>query len=85
MTEYEDIRFETDPDCQAAIITINRPERYNAFRSQTVDELVDAFRRRSDRRIRPVPLIVAVRRGSLTGYQTAGRLRPCRSMRKSLT
>ncbi|MEI8056553.1 MAG: enoyl-CoA hydratase-related protein [Actinomycetes bacterium] len=42
---YEDILFEVDPECRAGIITINRPDRYNAFRGQTVDELVDAFRR----------------------------------------
>ncbi len=28
----------------AAIITINRPERYNAFRGRTVEELIKAFR-----------------------------------------
>jgi dihydroxynaphthoic acid synthetase len=43
--DFEDILFEVDPQSRAAIITINRPERYNAFRGQTVDELVEAFRR----------------------------------------
>ena len=28
-----------------AVITINRPERYNAFRGRTVEELIHAFRR----------------------------------------
>ena len=42
MSEYDDIRYEVDG--AAAVITINRPERYNAFRGQTVDELIDAFR-----------------------------------------
>ena len=42
MTPYEDIIY--DVDGVAAIITINRPERYNAFRARTVDELVHAFK-----------------------------------------
>ncbi|MBA3742511.1 enoyl-CoA hydratase-related protein [Sporichthya sp.] len=40
---YTDVLYETDNG--AAIITINRPHRYNAFRGRTVDELVHAFRR----------------------------------------
>ena len=40
--DYEDIRYETDGP--VAVITINRPERYNAFRGRTVDELIKAFR-----------------------------------------
>lgn len=39
---YEDITYEID--AAAAVITINRPERYNAFRGKTVEELVKAFR-----------------------------------------
>src|SRR5664279_735676 len=39
---YEDILYEVDGS--AAIITINRPERYNAFRAWTVEELIKAFR-----------------------------------------
>lgn len=42
MTTYEDITYVVED--RAAIITINRPERYNAFRSQTVEELTWAFR-----------------------------------------
>lgn len=42
MTNYEDITYEIDG--AAAIITIDRPKRYNAFRGQTVEELIKAFR-----------------------------------------
>ena len=28
----------------AAIVTMNRPERYNAFRAKTVEEMIKAFR-----------------------------------------
>lgn len=42
-SEFEDIRYEVD-DSAAAIITINRPDRYNAFRGRTVEELIEAFR-----------------------------------------
>jgi 2-ketocyclohexanecarboxyl-CoA hydrolase len=41
-TPYEDIRYEIDGT--SAVVTIDRPERYNAFRGQTVEELVKAFR-----------------------------------------
>jgi naphthoate synthase len=39
---YEDIRYETDG--LVAVVTINRPQRYNAFRGWTVEELIKAFR-----------------------------------------
>lgn len=40
--EFEDILYEVDGPL--AVVTINRPDRYNAFRGRTVDELIDAFR-----------------------------------------
>jgi 2-ketocyclohexanecarboxyl-CoA hydrolase len=40
---YEDIRYERD-DTGLVTITINRPEKLNAFRPETVEELIDAFR-----------------------------------------
>ena len=40
---YEDILYDRD-DTGVVTITINRPDNLNAFRTQTVDELVDAFR-----------------------------------------
>ena len=39
---YEDILFHKS-DEGIARIAINRPEKRNAFRPQTVDELIDAF------------------------------------------
>lgn len=42
MDKLEDITYEVDDGL--AWITINRPERYNAFRGRTVDELIRAFK-----------------------------------------
>ena len=39
---YEDIEFEVDQG--VATVTLDRPEVYNAFREQTLDELNDALR-----------------------------------------
>ncbi len=41
MSQYTDILFEVDAG--VARITINRPEKYNAFRGKTCDELIDAL------------------------------------------
>ena len=43
MEEFTDVTYEADEGL--AWITINRPERYNAFRARSVDELVMAFKR----------------------------------------
>jgi 1,4-dihydroxy-2-naphthoyl-CoA synthase len=40
---YQDILFEADGP--TAVVTINRPHRYNAFTGRTIEELIDAFRR----------------------------------------
>ena len=40
--KFEDILYQVDGP--AAIVTINRPHRYNAFRGQTIEELIAAFR-----------------------------------------
>ena len=44
MTDYQDILYEVRP-AGVARITINRPKSYNAFRGQTVEELIHAFQR----------------------------------------
>src|ERR671919_725744 len=43
MEELQDVRYEVDAGL--AWITITRPERMNAFRARTVDELIDCFKR----------------------------------------
>jgi dihydroxynaphthoic acid synthetase len=52
---FEDIRYEVDG--ATAVVTIARPERYNAFRGRTVEELIAAFRLAwADRAVRCVIL-----------------------------
>jgi 2-ketocyclohexanecarboxyl-CoA hydrolase len=43
MEKYRDILFDVQDG--VARITINRPEKYNAFTAETCEELIDAFRR----------------------------------------
>ena len=42
LAQLEDVRYEVDSGL--AWITINRPERFNAFRGRTVDELIRCFK-----------------------------------------
>lgn len=42
LEEFTDVRFEVEDG--VAVITIDRPDRYNALRGRTVDELIYAFR-----------------------------------------
>ena len=50
------------------MITINRPERYNAFRGRTVEELIRAFRAAwADRRVQAVILTGAGEKAFCTG------------------
>lgn len=67
MNQYEDILYEVRP-AGVARITINRPDRYNAFRGQTVDELIDAFQRAGwDRSIGVIVLTGAGEKAFCTG------------------
>lgn len=55
--EFSDIKYEYDHDCASAIVTIDRPMRYNAFRAKTVEELIHAFRSAwADTKVRSVIL-----------------------------
>ncbi|MGH3661692.1 MAG: enoyl-CoA hydratase-related protein [Micromonosporaceae bacterium] len=40
--EFTDVRYEVQDS--VAVLTIDRPQRYNAFRGRTVDELIAGFR-----------------------------------------
>ena len=40
--ELTDVRYAVEDGC--AVVTIDRPERMNAFRGRTVDELISAFK-----------------------------------------
>ncbi len=44
--KYEDILFRKEDG--VAYITIDRPEKYNAFRGSTLREMIDAFRNRAE-------------------------------------
>ncbi|WP_068399777.1 enoyl-CoA hydratase-related protein [Kribbia dieselivorans] len=66
MTNFEDIIYTVDNG--GAYITINRPERYNAFRGKTIDELVKAFRLAwADKAVRAVVLTGAGEKAFCTG------------------
>lgn len=66
VTEFEDIRYELEGS--AGVVTINRPERYNAFRARTVEEMIAAFRRAwADPEVRSVILTGAGDKAFCTG------------------
>ncbi|MBD0021380.1 1,4-dihydroxy-2-naphthoyl-CoA synthase [Gordonia pseudamarae] len=66
MTQFEDITYEVDG--AAGLITINRPQRYNAFRAKTVDELISAFQQAwTDRAVRAVILTGSGEKAFCTG------------------
>ncbi len=65
-TTYEDIIYEVRD--RAAWIIINRPKVYNAFRGQTVEELISAFQRAAnDREVSCVVLTGAGDKAFCTG------------------
>lgn len=64
--EYQDILFEIRGD--AAWITINRPEKYNAFRGATCEELIHALNKAGwDREIAAIVLTGAGEKAFCTG------------------
>ena len=66
MTSFEDITYTVEES--AGIITINRPERYNAFRAKTVEEMIKAFRSAwADRQVQSVILTGAGEKAFCTG------------------
>ena len=42
LDELTDVRYAVEERC--AVVTIDRPDRMNAFRGRTVDELISAFK-----------------------------------------
>ncbi len=64
--QYQDIAY--DVRSSAAWITINRPEKYNAFRGVTCEELIDAFNRAGwDKAIAAIVLTGAGAKAFCTG------------------
>ncbi|MDI3329247.1 MAG: enoyl-CoA hydratase-related protein [Micrococcus sp.] len=64
--DFGDITYERRN--AAAVITINRPDRYNAFRAQTVEELIKAFKLAwADRGVQAVILTGAGQKAFCTG------------------
>lgn len=65
-TDYEDIEYVVEGP--TAVITMNRPQRYNAFRAKTVEEMINAFRRAwADRNVQAVILTGAGEKAFCTG------------------
>jgi len=70
LKDYEDILYAVADG--VATITINRPERMNAFRGRTVEELIDAFNRAGwDRAVGVIVLTGAGDRAFCTGGDQA--------------
>src|SRR4029078_3965914 len=66
VTDYEDVDYTVEGT--TAVITINRPERYNAFRGRTVEGLIRAFRAAcADRTVHAVILTGAGGKAFCTG------------------
>jgi naphthoate synthase len=63
---YEDVRYEVDGP--AAVITIDREDRLNAFRGKTIEELIHAFKRAwADQDVHGIILTGAGRRAFCVG------------------
>jgi dihydroxynaphthoic acid synthetase len=66
MSDYEDTKYSVEGT--TAVVTINRPERYNSFRGRTIDELVNSFERAwSDPAVRVVVLTATGEKAFCTG------------------
>lgn len=66
MGVFEDITYVVEES--VAVVTIDRPERYNAFRAKTVEELIKAFRLAwADAQVRSVILTGAGDKAFCTG------------------
>ncbi len=66
MPSFEDITYVVED--ATAIVTINRPERYNAFTARTVEEMISAFRLAwADRAVQSVILTGAGEKAFCTG------------------
>lgn len=64
--DYQDILYAVEN--QVATITINRPEKYNAFRGQTVEEMIDALNKAAwDKSIAAIVLAGAGDKAFCTG------------------
>ena len=71
MPSFDDITY--DVEDSTAIVTIDRPERYNAFTAHTVEELIAAFRAAwADRQVRCVILTGAGDKAFCTGGDQSG-------------
>ncbi|AEA26261.1 enoyl-CoA hydratase-related protein [Pseudonocardia dioxanivorans] len=65
-TDFEDVLYRVEDT--TAVVTINRPKRYNAFRGRTVEELISALRTAwADRAVRVVVLTGAGDKAFCTG------------------
>jgi naphthoate synthase len=73
LDEFTDVLYEVVDDA-VAVVTINRPDRMNAFRGRTVDELISAFKHAwADRRVAVVVLTGAGDRAFCAGGDTKER------------
>ncbi len=73
LDEFTDVLYEVVDDA-VAVVTINRPDRMNAFRGRTVDELISAFKHAwADRRVAVVVLTGAGERAFCAGGDTKER------------
>ena len=69
MSQYKDLLFEVRDG--VARITINRPEKYNAFTAETCEELIDALKRAGwDKSVAVIVLTGAGDKAFCTGGNT---------------